>query len=330
MNRRSFVVAGLASAASCGSKGSSSRPRIIASTPPYVTTFPVYVAREAGYFESAGLDVELQEYPSSATTTALLAGNQVHVAFNAFHPSHINLIARGADIRYVAGREIARRQCPDRMVLYGRSEVFPDGFSDLKRLAGRRFSVTRKANIGEFTIDAMLQSVGLSTANMEVSYLREADAAAALLNGQLDAMIGTQSQHLAGFASAIVRGPSLADILPGFQFSFALFGAKLLRGDPELGISFLLAYLKGARDYLTGASAQFVDAFAAARNLDPDSIRQACRQTFARDGRLNLDSFHRFVAWGIKKGYCDPEAAHVEPYETRFIEEAARRLEEAG
>jgi len=309
----------------------STRPRIIASTPPYVTTFPIYVAQEAGYFETAGLDVELHEEPSSPTTTALLAGGEVDVSFNAIHPSHINLISRGAKIRYVAGREVATSQCGARMVLYGSAKVFPNGITDLRQLAGKRFSVTRQGNLGEFSADTILASVGLSTADMKVSYLREADAAAALAGGHLDAMIGSQSQHDAGeFRDKVVRGPGLADVLPGFQYSFALFGQKLLEGDPEIGISFLLAYLKGARDYLQGATGDYIDSFASAHNLDPESIRNACRETFEPTGRLYPESFEYFVAWGIRKGYCDAAMAKVQPFETRFIDEAARRLEAAG
>jgi len=328
MNRRFVFFGGLAALTGCSrSAAPSGRPHIIAATPPYVTTFPIYVAQEAGYFEAAGLDVELREEPSSPTTTALLAGGETDVSFNAFHPSYINLIARGADIRFVAGREVITRQCGARMVIYGSAKTFPDGLTDLRQLAGKRFSVTRQGNIGEFAADTILGSVGLSTTDVEISYLREADAAAALVGGHLDAMIGSQSQHDAGkFRGKVVRGPGLADVLPGFQYSFALFGKRLLEGDPEIGISFLLAYLKGARDYLQGASGDYIDAFAAAHSLDPESIRNACRETFEPTGRLNPDSFEHFVAWGIRKGYCDPEAADIQPFETRFIDEAARRL----
>lgn len=332
MNRRFFFLGGLAALAGCSRNAvPGARPRVVAATPPYVTTFPIYVAQEAGYFEAAGLDVEFREEPSSPTTTALLAGGEIDVSFNAFHPSYINLISRGADIRFVAGREVATAQCGARMVLYGSAQAFPDGLTDLRQLAGKRFSITRQGNIGEFAADAVLAGVGLSTADMEVSYLREADAAAALAGGHIDAMIGSQSQHdKSEFRDKVVRGPGLADVLPGFQYSFALFGQRLLEDDPEIGISFLLAYLKGARDYLQGASGPYVDAFAAAHNLDPESIRNACRETFEPTGRLNSESFEHFVAWGIRKGYCDAEAADIQPFETRFIDEAARRFAAAG
>lgn len=332
MNRRTFFLGGAAALAGCSrSTAPAARPRVIAATPPYVTSFPIYVAQEAGYFEAAGLDVEFREEPSSPTTTALLAGGEIDVSFNAFHPSYINLIARGANIRFVAGREVANTQCGARMVIYGSAKTFPNGLTELQQLAGKRFSVTRQGNIGEFAADTILGGAGLSTADMEVSYLREADAAAALAGGHLDAMIGSQSQHdKSEFRDRVVRGPGLADVLPGFQYSFALFGQKLLEGDPEIGISFLLAYLKGARDYLQGASGDYVEAFAAAHNLDPESISNACRETFEPTGRLNLESFEQFAAWGVRKGYCDAEAANIQPFETKFIDEAARRLAAAG
>jgi NitT/TauT family transport system substrate-binding protein len=332
MNRRYFFLGGLAALAGC-SRGAApaARPRIVAATPPYVTTFPIYVAQEAGYFEAAGLDVELREEPSSPATTALLAGGEVDVSFNAFHPSHINLIARGAKIRFVAGREVATPDCSETMVLYGSVKTFPNGLSDLRQLAGKRFSVTRQGNLGEFSADSILATVGLSTADMSVSYLREADAAAALIGGHLDAMIGSQSQHELGeFQDRVVRGPGLADVLPGFQYSFALFGQKMLEGDPEIGVAFLLAYLQGARDYLQGVGGRYIDAFAAAHHLDPESIRTACRESFEPTGRLYEDSFDTFVAWGIRKGYCDADAAGIQPFETRYIDEAARRLAAAS
>lgn len=327
MNRRYFFFGGLAALAGCSRSAPSTRPHIIAATPPYVTTFPIYLAQEAGYFEEAGLDVELREEPSSPTTTALVAGGEVDVSFNAFHPSYINLIARGAKIRFVAGREIATPQCGAIMVLYGSAKTFPNGLTDLRELRGKRFSVPRQGNLGEFSADAILASVGLSTADMEMSYLREADAAAALIGGHLDAMIGSQSEHDAGeFRDRVVRGPGLADVLPGFQLSFAVFGQRLLEDDPEIGASFLLAYLKGARDYLRGASGPSIDAFAAAHHLDPASIRNACRESLEPTGKLHQESFDAFVAWGIRKGYCEAGAADVQIFETRYIDEAARRL----
>ena len=296
-----------------------------------MTTFPIYVAQEAGYFEAAGLDVELRKEPSSPATTALVAGGEVDVSFNAFHPSYINLIARGTKIRFVAGREIATPQCGAIMVLYGNAKAFPNGLTDLRELAGKRLSIPRQGNLGEFSVDSILGNAGLSTADMEVSYLREADAAAALIGGHLDAMIGSQSQHdISEFRDRVVRGPGLADVLPGFQLSFALFGQRMLEGDPEVGISFLLAYLKGARDYLHGTSGAYIDAFAASHHLDPESIRNACRESLDPTGRLHPDSFKTFVAWGIRKGYGDAEAADIQPFETRFIDEAARRLAAAG
>lgn len=328
MNRRTFFFFGLAGASACGRQsGGSDRPRIIASTPPYITTFPIYVTREAGYFESAGLDVTLRENPSSTTTTALLAGEQVDVGFSAIHPSHLNLITRGAKMRYVAGREIATPLCRGRLTLYGLASTFPGGLNDLGQLAGKRVSVSRQANIGEFSIDTMLAQTGHTTADMNLSYLREADAAAALAGGHLDAMIGSQFENdLASLSGKVVRGPALADVLPNFQFSFALFGRKLLEGDPEIGTKFLFAYLQGARDFLQGASAEFVDEFAAAHNLDAALIREGCRNTFTPDGRLNTESFDQFIAWAVGKGYCEPEVASAELYETRFIDEAARRF----
>lgn len=332
MNRRFFFFGGLTALAGCSrNAGTSARPHIVAATPPYVTTFPIYVTQEAGYFEAAGLDVELREEPSSPATTALLAGGEVDVSFNAFHPSHINLISRGAKIRYVAGREVATPQCGATMVLYGNAKTFPNGLTDLRQLAGKRLSVTRQGNLGEFSADTILGGAGLSTADMEMSYLREADAAAALIGGHIDAMIGSQSQHDASeFRDRVVRGPGLADVLPGFQYSFALFGEKLLEGDPEIGIKFLLAYLQGARDYLDGKSGAHIDAFAAAHHLDPESIRSACRESFEPTGKLYPGSFETFVAWGIRKGYCDAGAADIQPFETRYIDEAARRLAAAG
>jgi ABC-type nitrate/sulfonate/bicarbonate transport system substrate-binding protein len=62
------------------------------------SVLPMFVAREKGYFQAEGLDVELILMTASVANMALLGGN---VDFISSGPSAIGAIARGAPLKFV-------------------------------------------------------------------------------------------------------------------------------------------------------------------------------------------------------------------------------------
>jgi ABC-type nitrate/sulfonate/bicarbonate transport system substrate-binding protein len=122
----------------------------------------------------------------------------------------------------------------------------------LRQLKGKRVAIQGQANIGEFWLDVVLETAGLSSDDVMLVNLRIPEALAALTAGKIDAMVGAHSiLDESRLASAqVVRSIGFGRVLPNFHTHHVLFGASLLAGDPERGSRFLAAYFQAVRDFL--------------------------------------------------------------------------------
>ena len=149
---------------------------------------PVYLAQEQGYFNRAGLQVEVQRVANSNQAIPLLAGGRVDVALFSISPAQVNAVARGGALRIVAAREIASPGCGS-LALCGRRAVFPRGASDLKRIKRKRVAIYGRGNTAEFALETILSTVGLEPASVQVVSLPSSEAVSALVSGKVDAVL---------------------------------------------------------------------------------------------------------------------------------------------
>lgn len=333
MHRRSFLQAAGAFLTLTACQEENPSPagvtRLQVSSFPRIAMSGLYLAEELGYFSEAGLDVEILQITSSPHVIPLLAGGELDVAFVALSPSLINAVTKGANLRLVAGREIASSTCGAVGTVYGNREVFPKGIGDLSLLKGKRVSISYMASVTEFYLDTLLASVGLSSDEVQLVVLRAPEAAAALVGGKVDAIISSHfEKDLEALSASVVRGVGLADLLPNYQYSFIVFGPTLLEDKREAGVRFLAAYLRGATDFLNGKTPRYLDELARASRMDPERARNACRNTFAPDGSIDLPSVQRFVEWAVGKRYCASQTAAAQLVDESFIKEAQLRFQQ--
>lgn len=326
MRRREFIGCTLASAAgvlagtSCGGR---SAKELRVSSFPRISMSGLYLAQELGYFEEAGLEVGIQEVTNGAHSLALLVGDQLDVRFASINPGFIHSVARGADVRVVAGREIASRSCGTAGTIYGNADAFPQGLRNLSQLRGKRVSIAYETSLNEFYLDTLLATAGMSSDDVELIILGKTEAAAALVAGKIDAMVSSHFEKGVDVRlDKVVKGIGLSDLFPDYQYSFIFFGPSLVRSDGDEGARFLAAYLRGAKAFLEGRTPQYLYRLARAARMDPEVVAGECRETFVEDGRIDLKSIEMFVGWAARKGYCDERISAGGLVDDRFITRA--------
>jgi NitT/TauT family transport system substrate-binding protein len=289
-----------------------------------------FLAQERGYFEQAGLELELQPVDEGHQIATLLAGGRLDVAFSAIQSALINAIANGADARIVAGAHRLTAQCSDTGRLWGNRRSFPHGFgrlATLKRdLAGKSVAINSLINTNAYYLDVLLDKAGLQESDIKIVQVRYSEAVAALLNGRLDAFMGNDQiavEKIAG-TSDLIRGAGLIDVLPGFQYRFVMYGKELLRSDPGAGARFLRAYLRGIADYHSGATPQFLEDFARSNGLDVSQARITCRDNHPVDGAIDDDSVTRQVEWYVKKRLCSRKVDLTQAVDRSFLDRAQK------
>lgn len=146
-----------------------------------IGTYSVYniLAKEKGYFAANGLDAQVDEYDSGATSMGALLSGKADVAVAAEFVGVVNML-KSRDLRILASvsnhqvfRVIARR---DR------------GISVPSDLKGREIGVTKRT-VGEFYLSRFLTANGLGPNDTKLVDLNPTDMTAWLKDGRLDAII---------------------------------------------------------------------------------------------------------------------------------------------
>jgi ABC-type nitrate/sulfonate/bicarbonate transport system substrate-binding protein len=288
---------------------------------PYYGVCPFFTGYEAGYFEREGFDIDLNRGPSSVQVIPLIAGGQLDVCFLSDHAAFLNAVARGAKIRIVAGREVMTASCRPVGAIYFRRESFPNGLSDMRPLKGAQISVGGSfGGLAYFALDELLRHDGMGLDDVEVKRMDASASLAAVRSGSVAAMVSTGTD-MDGVPAKLqlVKGPVFAAMAPGLEYSWVMFGARLLDGDVQTGARFLRAYLQGGRDFLNGRTPAFLDELAKAEGTDPKVARAACRDTFVRDGSIRIEDLERFVRWAAGRGLCPDTLRAADLVDTRFL-----------
>ncbi|HTP86726.1 MAG TPA: ABC transporter substrate-binding protein [Bryobacteraceae bacterium] len=328
MLRRTLLllpVAPMAALVSCRRRSGRDRMPLRVSLSRILTMAPFYVGYEAGYFRDAGFDIQLSKELPGVQSLPLLAAGSLDVGFVGLTPGMVNAVRRGARLRLVAGREISSRSCDIHSRIFVRASDFPQGIPDLRPLRGRRIALSSSSVFGYFCLDQLLARAGMKRSDVVIRPMGANDRLAALRAGGVDAFLSTGSDMNPMLRQLqIAPGPGLADVLPGFQYSYIAFGARLLDADVRRGAAFLRAYLRGAREYLGGKTPAFVEQYAKDAGLDPKLVRAGCRDSFEADGHMHQNDIKMFLDWLITQNYI-PEAARVESVvDTRFLNEMQR------
>jgi ABC-type nitrate/sulfonate/bicarbonate transport system substrate-binding protein len=329
MHRRTLLVSALAPAAalvSCSrQRETAKRMSLRVSLSRLLTMSPFYTGYEAGYFKDAGFDLELMKELPGMQSLPLLAGGKVDVGFIGLSGGLANAVSSGARLRIVAGREMASPSCPLHGKIFVRSKDFPAGIRDLQALRHRRIAISSASPFGWFCIDQLLERAGMTRADVTIEPMGSSERLAALRAGGVDAFVTTSTDMNPMLKPlGIAPGPSLADVLPNFQYSFIVYGARLLDGDVSTGARFLLAYFRGAQDFLHGKTPAFMDEYAKNNDLDPRQVRAGCRGSFEPDGRIHFGDMQKYLDWAVSHGFLKEPIRAPSLVDTRFLETMQR------
>ncbi len=138
------------------------------------------VAKADGFYERAGLDVELVQGTGSGPAVQLVASRQVDIAF-ADATAVSQLIAQGADMKVVA---TVYQASPNTV------EALTDsGIRSIADLRGKQVGVPQGASNASM-LPLLLEANGLAESDLDVVNLPSTSRVPALLQGEVDAILG--------------------------------------------------------------------------------------------------------------------------------------------
>jgi NitT/TauT family transport system substrate-binding protein len=301
---------------------------------------PHVIALERGYFRDIGLNVEIVPFASGAEMLPALTQGQIHVGFCASGVACLNALARGADIRYVADYQSAGQTERSRgsIALVVRKDLWDAGtIRSAGDVAGRTIYAPSGARGGGPWLDIAfwLQRHSLDPSSVELTALPFPDQLVAMQNRGIE--VGYQTEPL--LSAGLTRGAhevlaTIEEMHPNAQILSLMYWAGIDRLGPMVGERFMVAYLRGARDYLNafehGVDQEaIIDILVKHTTLkDPAVHRQSRHHWIDSNGTLNWGTLERDVAFLVQQGVLPAPIDLAPSFVDRYRQVAVQYLGE--
>jgi NitT/TauT family transport system substrate-binding protein len=289
---------------------------------PYIGFATFYIPQEEGYFAEQGLDVEFVKFPTVSQAMPLLVQGELDVAYGD-SASVMNAIAQNMKLRIVGGGSYFNTDC-EVVSLMARVDLYESGELDtVAEVKGRKVAVGSVSATGGFMLTKILEAGGLTLGDVELVQMQPQDMIAAFENRAIDvAVVGSPSNQQIKALGYAITLESAEKVMPGFQQGVVIFGPSLLDKNPELGKKFMVAYLKGCRQYNQGKTKRNLEILEKYTGLDENTLLQSCWYPFYPDGRIKVKDILTFQDWAYDNGFVDKKITSEQLIDTRFIEYA--------
>ena len=207
-----------------------------------------FVAIDRGYFKDEGIEVSHSVTPSSAQALQEVAANQVQVALTTPDPALFNALSRGVAISIVA--ESTKNTATDKIAaLVMRQDLLDSGKvkgpADLK---GMTFGVPGASS--QFFVEKYLAKGGLTASDVKFQTLPLPDELAALKNKGIDGAWEVEPLVTAAATQGLGKPVAFTgELLPNNLGAVQMVNPDFSKQQPDVLKHFVIAYLRGMRDY---------------------------------------------------------------------------------
>ncbi len=294
-----------------------------------------FIANDKGYFRDQGIELEISRFDSAARMVAFLGTGQLDVGGGAPGAGLFNAMARDIPLKIVADKgHIAPGHGFEAIIV--RKELWDKGaFKSVADFRGKRIALSARDIVPEVDLDTFLRTGGLTVNDVDVVTMAFGDMGVALGNGSIDAV-----QAIEPFVTQMVeKGIGVIwkrndEVVPHQQVAVVLYSPKFASYKPGLARKFMLAYLRGVRDY----NDAFIKKDPAAKK---EVVQILVRNTAVKDpalydkmvmpgldpkGRVNLDALIVQQNWFLNKGSQKVRVDLSKAVDNQYVDWAVQQL----
>lgn len=338
MRRRSFLLS-----AAAGSASALGLPTLVRSADPVrvgvlgiVSDAPFLIADKKGYFKDEGLDVTFTTFASSGNMVVPMNADQLDAGGGAPTAGIYNGYARGIFVKIVADKGTDARGYGFDALLVRKDLVDSGRFKAPGDLRGMNVASNQPGSPSGACLFELLRAHGLGFNDIQVQNLDYPDHVAALANGKIDASITAEP-----FATRAVLDGSARRIMgddawyPDQQLSVVNYSSAFSKRKSE-ATQFMRAVIRASRFYFeslsgghfAGPNANEVIAILTetTKLKDPTIYRAIYPSSLSPDGKLNLASMRKDLAYFKNQGIVTGTVRVEDVVDQSFVNEAVKSL----
>ena len=288
----------------------------------------LYLALEKGYFREESLDVEIVPMQVGADAITTLAGGHIDVAVTAIESGLFNAAGRGIPVRIVAGAGYSLAALVARKALVDGGTL--KAFGDLK---GRTVALPSPVSAHHIVVEIGAERAGLARDDVQLAYLSFPNMVTALSTGKVD--VAYLPEPFAARAVETGVGARWIDpnqLRPNTLVTAWLYAERLLEREPDAGQRFMVALLRGTRDYVNAVERNQGRPAAVAAMIKHTRIKEPAlyeRMTFPRvapSGEIRMASLQETLDWFRARGIVKSPVDLAQVVDQRFTTAAVKRL----
>jgi len=293
----------------------------------------IYIANDKGYFKDQGIAIDLIQLDSVASVVTALASGQIDVAGGAPSAAIYNSARQGIGIRVVADKGSMRKGggyiC---LVVRKGLEGAIKTAADLKghKVAWSGIGI---GTTNEPALDHLLKDAGLKESDVGLQNLTFGDSLAALASGSVDAAYLIEPLAQAAEQRDIGKIMMTGDqMYLNQQVAVLLYGPGFVKDRADVGRRFMVAYLKGVRDYNDAFTknkgrAEIVAILSKNTTVKkPELYDKMVMPGLNPDGEVNVEGMKADMAWFQSKGYLKETVDVNKVVDTSFVDAALKQL----
>ncbi len=281
----------------------------------FVSSGPIFIAKEKGYFAAEGLDVTLKFFDAAQPVAVAIASGDADFGATGFTAGLFNIAGKGAV--KVIGAQFSEVKGFEGSALLVSRKAAEAGLTELGKLGGHSFGLTQTGSSFHYMIGRMAEAGGVDVSAIALKPLQSVgNVVGALKSGQIDSAILpsfiARPLLLSGEAKLLAW---VGDVAP-YQGGGLFASPKVVVERRGVIERFVRAYQKGIADYRAafieksaadGSAIEMIhryvyadqDAAAAAPKIREGAL------FIAADGRLDGRDVARQVEWYQEQGLVD-------------------------
>lgn len=213
---------------------------------------PLFIALDKGFFAEENLEVKPEWFDAAHPIAVATASSKVDVGATGITASLFNMAAGNQKLAIVADKGREEKGFPSSALLVN-SDAYAAGVTSIESLKGKRIGITQIGSTFHYMIGRLLETNGLTLADVELVPLGKLSAImAALESKQIDACILNEPNitkaQTSGYAKVITQ---VGDVIP-YQTSAIFFSPDFVKKD-DIAVRFLRAYIKACNYYYDAA-----------------------------------------------------------------------------
>jgi NitT/TauT family transport system substrate-binding protein len=227
---------------------------------PFITGGAFYVARDKGYFQKLGIEIETKSFIDGAMAVPSMVAGELDVSFMTPNASLFNSVAKGAPLVVILDRGNNKKGFA--YTLVNVSQALADAgvksMADFAKLKGKKMGVGALGSINQYNLAQALMKVGLDPSK-DVQWfvnVSQPDLMKMLGAGQIDAT--DLAWQFGVFAQQKKWGPIVAtgdQMVPDAAIGMYVARKEFLEKNHDLLVRFAMAYLHAAREFNAAAAA---------------------------------------------------------------------------